>query len=674
MIEIIAAVARWSQLTANLIVFGSCVFLAIIWQASNIQETPWMARLEKIFPWLAGITVIGLIGILATTTGDATGDVSDAWNPAAWIDVVKRTQIGHIWAAREFLAIVLLGAVIKMQGIERARWHYVLCALLAALPLVAGTLMSHSSADEMSFEAIAPYAIHILLAGIWFGALPAFLLILLNLNKDIGRSATLAATGYLQKFSAVALPAMILIMVTGVIVTSRLVDEKYHTLVSSPYGWLLDSKLVILTVILFIAYQARNHWLPKLTGMQNQERSDSVAHLNQWVRIEFVLALLLVLVATILANTLPAKHTMIDNWPFPFRLSISAVWDDPDVEGQVWFGLALLILGVATAWFAIRENTGGKTLKFLLPGAFGISSLALALPPLAIEAFPETYKKPTVPIDAISIVAGAQLFAEHCTACHGPQGKGTKPVLDPDLRDPTDLLTQQHTAKYTVGNVYHVLSHGIPGTEMPGFADKLSEEERWDLINFLHAMSRGFDARLLGTMIVPETPVIGSPVFNYSTSDGISGNLKDFRLQKNVLMVLFAWPQAKDRFFQLAASYERIRDLNTEILAVPIHPLSGEQLQQITAIAPFPVVTEGWEEIKDAYWWFRRIRMVPDLSGKGMFPQHMEFLTDRFGYLRARWVAQFEGFGWQNVGALVSQITQLNGEGEIMPPPGEHAH
>uniref|UniRef100_UPI0035B477DC c-type cytochrome n=1 Tax=Nitrosomonas sp. TaxID=42353 RepID=UPI0035B477DC len=311
---------------------------------------------------------------------------------------------------------------------------------------------------------------------------------------------------------------------------------------------------------------------------------------------------------------------------------------------------------------------------FLLPGAFGISSLALALPPLTIEAYPETYKKPTVPIDAISIVAGAQLFAEHCVNCHGPQGKGTKPVLDPDLRDPTDLLTQQHTAKYTVGNVYHVLSHGIPGTEMPGFADKLSEEDRWDLINFLHAMSRGFDARLLGTMIVPETPVIGSPVFNYSASDGTSGNLKDFRLQKNVLMVLFAWPSAKDRFFQLAASYERIRDLNTEILAVPIHPLTDEQLQQITAIAPFPVVTEGWEEIKNAYWWFRRIRMVPDLSGKGMFPQHMEFLTDRFGYLRARWVAQFEGFGWQNVGALVSQVKQLNEEGEIMPPPGEHAH
>lgn len=631
-----------------------------------------MMRLEKIFPWLAGIIVAGLIGILATTTSDATGDVTNAWNPAVWMEVVQQTQIGHIWAARMLFAVLMFYAVVKMQSSSRTRDHYALWAVLAALPLIAGTLMSHSSADEMSFTAIAPYAIHILLAGIWFGALPAFLLILLNLRKEMGFTALQTAVGYLKKFSAIALPVMLLLMITGVIVTDRLVDEKYYALVSSAYGWLLNFKLTILAIILVIAYQARNRWLPLLERSEN-EQSDSTAHLTQWVRIEFVLALLLVLFATVLANTLPAKHAMVENWPYPFRFSIDATWDQPDVQDKVWSGIVLFVIALGTIWLGIRLHWS-RVMKLLVPGVLGISSMALALPPLAVEAFPETYKKPTVPIDAISIVAGAHLYAENCVNCHGPQGKGTKPVADPDLRDPTDLLTQEHTAKYTVGNVFHQLSSGIPGTEMPGYADKLSEEERWDLINFLHAMSRGFDARLLGSMIVPETPAIASPVFNYTASDGSSGNLKDFRLQKNVLMVLFAWPQAKDRFFQLAASYDRIRDLNTEILAVPIHPLTDAQLQQITEIAPFPIVTEGWQEIKDTYWWYRRVRVVPDLSGKGMFPQHMEFVTDRFGYLRARWVAQFEGFGWQNVGALTLQITQLNQEGEIMPPPGEHAH
>jgi putative copper resistance protein D len=674
MIEIIAAFARWSQLTANLIVFGSCIFLVIIGQQRNVLETPWILRLEKMFPWLAGIIVIGLFGVLATTTSDATGDVSNAWNPAVWLEIIQKTQIGHIWVARALLATALLAATIKMLCTpSRFRWHYAVCALLAALPLIAGTLMSHSSADEMSFEAVAPYAIHILLAGIWFGALPAFLFILSQLRGKLGATPTLIAIDYLKKFSTVALAAMILLALTGIIVTDRLVDEKYHTLVSSPYGWLLNLKLIILAVILAIAYQARNKWLPMLSRPESKQRTDSLAHFSQWVRIEFVLALGLVLVATILANTLPAKHTMVELWPYPFRFSIGATWEQPDVQEKVWFGVALLALALATAWFSSKQNAG-RMLRILVPAALSISSLALALPPLAIKAYPETYLKPTVPIDAISIVTGSRLFAEHCAACHGPQGKGTKPVPDPDVRDPTDLLTQQHTAEYTVGNVFHRLSHGIPGTEMPGFADKLSEEDRWDLINFLHAMSRGFDARLLGTMIAPEMPAIASPVFDYAASNGSNGNFKDFRLQKNVLLVLFAWPQSKERFFQLAAAYERIQALNTEILAVPIYELSEQQLQQITEIAPFPIVTEGWPEIKDAYWWYRRIRTVPDLSGKGLFPEHMEFVTDRFGYLRARWVAQFEGFGWQNINALTLQLTQLNQEGEIMPPPGEHAH
>ena len=209
---------------------------------------------------------------------------------------------------------------------------------------------------------------------------------------------------------------------------------------------------------------------------------------------------------------------------------------------------------------------------------------------------------------------------------------------------------------------------------MPGFSTKLSEEDRWDLINYLHALSRGFDARLLGSMIVPENPAIASPVFNYSANDGSAGNLKDFRLQKNVLLVLFSWPQSQQRLHQLTAAYDEIRALNTEILAVPNRELSEQELQQISAFVPFPVVTEGWTEIKNSYWLYRRVRTVPDLRGKGMFPGHMEFMTDRFGYLRARWVAQFEGFGWQSIDALTLQLTQLNQEDEIMPPPGDHAH
>jgi len=673
MIEFIATFARWSQLTANLILFGSCVFLAIIGQHKTVFEASWVARLEKGFPWMVGIVLLGLIGILATTTGDATGIVADTWNPRAWLEMVQETRIGHIWLARALLAAFLLGAILYIQHNYRVRWHYIFGAVIASLPLIVGSLISHSGAEEISFTSVAPYALHILLAGAWFGALPAFLYIVMNQCNSEQASSQLTAT-YLKKFSTIALPLMLLLAATGLFVADRMIEEDYYALVSSAYGWLLNAKLAILAIILVIAYQARYQWLPLLSQATNTEQiKANIAHLGRWVRVEFMLALVLVLLATILANTLPAKHAVIDHWPYSFRFSIGGTWEEPNVQELFWIGIALCMLALCMIGIGIKNNWNRKK-KILAPAILMTTALAIALPPLAMDAYPETYRKPTVPFDVISISNGSQLFAEHCTSCHGPQGKGTEVILDPEIKDPTDLLTEPHTAKYTVGNVFHWLSHGIPGTNMPGFSAKLSEEERWDLINYLHALSRGFDARLLGSMIVPETPAIASPVFNYSASDGSGGNLKDFRLQKNVLLVLFSWPQSQQRLHQLTAAYDEIRALNTEILAVPNRELNEQEILHIANFVPFPVVTEGWNEIKNSYWLYRRVRTVPDLRGKGMFPGHMEFMTDRFGYLRARWVAQFEGFGWQSIDALTLQLTQLNEENEIMPPPGDHAH
>jgi copper resistance protein D len=430
-----------------------------------------------------------------------------------------------------------------------------------------------------------------------------------------------------------------------------------------------------LTVILFIAYQARYKWLPLLSQAEDKKHEESTAHLKKWVSIEFFLALVLILIASILANTLPAKHAIIEDWPFPFRFSIDdATWEEPYAEEMIWTGAMLFVFALGMIWLSIKYNWNWKK-KILVPGTLAITSLAIVLPPIAIEAYPETYLKPIIPLDAISISHGSHLFAEHCVSCHGPQGKGNGLLAETLSTTPTDLLTEPHTARHTVGNFFHWVSHGVPGTGMPGFSSSLSDEDLWDVVNFLHALSRGFDARLLGSMIIPETPAIAAPVFFYSANGVSGGDLKDFRLQKNVILVLFSWPQSQQRLNQLKHAYEKLSlSHNAEILAAPMRKLDQQELLDITDSVPFPVVTEGWSEIRDTYLLYRRVRAVPDLSGEGMTPDHMEFMIDRFGYLRARWVARFEGFGWQNVNALTFQLDQLNQEDEIMPSPDDHAH
>lgn len=677
MFEIVSNLGRWAQLTANLILFGSCFFLAITWQKKSVLEisSSWLARLEKGFIWLAGLVVIGLVVVLASTTGKATGDVSNALDPAAWLQFIQQTQVGFIALIRVILAVILFTVIFGLLRKTRTRWHYAICALIASLPLIAGTFVSHSSADEMSFVSIAPFALHILLAGMWFGALPAFMLIILSSNREFDKVTRILNAAFLEKFSTMALPVMLLLIVTGLIVTDRMIENDYHTLVSSPYGWLLNLKLFILALILAIAYQARNVWLPLFSEVDiNDQIKQGIAHLRKWIRFELILALVLMFVATILANTLPAKHTVIEHWPFPFRFAFDTASEESLDEVFFWSGTALFIIALCLAWIGMHLRWNWKK-KFLLPGALAISATAIALPPITIEAYPETYMKPLIPLDAISISHGSHLFAEHCANCHGPQGKGNGELAQSLPYTPTDLLTEPHTVRHTVGNFYHWIAHGIPGNGMPGFANTLTDEDIWDVVNFLHALSRGFDARLLGSMIIPETPAIAAPVFYYATNDGSSGDLKDFRYNKNIILVLFSWPQSHQRLIQLKHAYEQIaQDHNTEILAIPMHKLDQQALQDVTDIVPFPVITEGSSEIFDTYQLYRRVRTVPDLNGPGMTPVHMEFMIDRFGYLRARWNAQFEGFGWQNINAVTQQLELLNQEDEIMSPPDDHAH
>jgi putative copper resistance protein D len=97
-------------------------------------------------------------------------------------------------------------------------------------------------------------------------------------------------------------------------------------------------------------------------------------------------------------------------------------------------------------------------------------------------------------------------------------------------------------------------------------------------------------------------------------------------------------------------------------------------MAKITAGMPYPVVTQGATEIARSYSLFRRTIANPDLLGKGTVPEHMEFLLDRYGYMRARWIPEADGAGWTDIGLLTEQIDQLNQEKEILPPPADYVH
>ena len=671
MIEAAGALFRCLQLASSMLLVGGCVFLAIAEQKDSASRYTWPARLKQTFSCLAVTLLLGLFGLLATTTAQATGVPENAWSPQAWLDFLQRTHIGLIWTLRTASALMVLAIVLYVRISPPAQWRYVTCASVATLPLALGSLASHSAAEEQAVLATITYALHLIAASVWFGGLPGVILVASTTTTESTNDRSRAGK-VLSRFSALALPTMIAIVVSGLVVANRMIDTNYAGLVATTYGLLLILKLTLLVIILLIASRAKSVWVPSLS-QSSMIAAAGGRKLRTWVRIEFVLAILLVIVATLLANAVPAKHDVIDYWPYPFRFSIDATWGDWLVRAIVLTGLVLLIIA-GTMIVISRKKHWGTSRRITVPTILGILGLGATLYPISVQSYPETYRKTPVPFDAISIANGVELFAANCIPCHGPQAKGNGVLAKTLPKQPVDLLTEPHTAMHTAGDFFHWLTYGRFNGIMPAFGEKFSEEERWDLLNFLHANSRGYQSRIITPRILPEQPFMATPNFSYTAHDGSSGTLKDFRGKQDVLLILFSWPESRVRLDQLRAAATSIIGKNTAILAVPMTDLTPDELIAIVRDMPFPVVTQGAREISSSYALFRRTLSIPDLFGEGTSPKHMEFLIDRFGYLRARWIPIGDVSGWGDTTVLTQQITQLNQEREILPPPGDHVH
>jgi len=225
-----------------MVLIGGFVFLSIAWRECPLLSDPRLVRLERAMPWLAMTLLLGLVGFLAATTANATDVTGNMWCPAAWIEFDQKTRIGHIWSIRSICALGVLVASLYARFSPRARWRYILCAVVAAVTLRVSSFASHSAAEAQSVATILPHALDLLLASLWLGALPGVIAALAVCSEN--RNAELADRPGLQtlkRFSTIALPVMLGILVSGLTVADQMVDTSYAALVASMYGWLLTA-------------------------------------------------------------------------------------------------------------------------------------------------------------------------------------------------------------------------------------------------------------------------------------------------------------------------------------------------------------------------------------------------------------------------------------------------
>ena len=99
---------------------------------------------------------------------------------------------------------------------------------------------------------------------------------------------------------------------------------------------------------------------------------------------------------------------------------------------------------------------------------------------------PEEARKVKNPIKATkaSIQKGKNIYEKKCALCHGVKGDGKGPASAGSSPKPTNFR-ESHGEKMTDGEHFWKMTTGRSG--MPPFANDLTEEERWHVINYINS-------------------------------------------------------------------------------------------------------------------------------------------------------------------------------------------
>ena len=658
--------ARWAHLGAGVFLVGTFAFLLLAGRSDRLTVLAWERSLTRWTRWAAGLLLLSGLLSLSYQAAVVTGHPGDALSAATMLRLLGATQFGTVWLLRHGLLFLLAGLIL-FRDREESGWDW--AAFRGEGLLLGGTGLGllawagHAAAVEPGgLAAAGADALHLLAVGVWLGGLLPFALLLRAAGQEEGADARPFAVLAARSFSQMSLVAVLVVAATGIWNAWNQIGN-VASLLGTRYGNLLLLKLGLFLPIIALAAVNRLRLLPALSGEAETVGRPAMRRLSSFVALEFALGAAILAVVILMTVTPPGRHTQ-PWWPLPFRLAYPPPHDVAGTGTRLLVGsqVALVgVLGVVAGWFLGWR----RRLVVSVAAAVLVAGLGVALPPLTVEAYPTTYRRSAVPYQAGSIADGRTIFATHCAACHGRTAEGDGPEATGLRRRPANL-TEPHVGQHTAGDILWWLTHGIPKSGMPGFGDRLSEAERWDVVNFLRALSAAGRARKLTEVVEPDRPWLAAPDVTYAVGPGAPRSLKDFRGRRVVLLVLFTLPESRPRLGQLARNYDILQTMGAEVLAVPTD--GGDQIISRLGASPrilFPVVTDGAKETVAAYSLFQPAAWIRT-------PAHVEYLIDRQGYLRARWTP--DSGGWAEVSGLLAEIQQLNQETITGPPAEEHVH
>ncbi|TAM42860.1 MAG: c-type cytochrome [Burkholderiaceae bacterium] len=110
------------------------------------------------------------------------------------------------------------------------------------------------------------------------------------------------------------------------------------------------------------------------------------------------------------------------------------------------------------------------------------------------DALLRAYPIPTAPEHAPDLARGATLYQSQCVACHGTTGKGDGSIGLTLAPRPVDFTDQTRADQRSALSLYEVITQGVAGTPMAGYAKQLSAADRWALAYYVGSLAYQHEA------------------------------------------------------------------------------------------------------------------------------------------------------------------------------------
>jgi copper transport protein len=274
-----------NYLTLALMV-GGLVFLFFVWipelTALAGSEQRWSHASRAFASRLGRLLAVALVlGVVVSVLGVLLQGASAA-GVSLWASlkgsIVNNTldsRFGEVWGLRA-IDWVLLGALLLVTRPLGRRPPRVILALLAiggVYLAITPALAGHASIESPVAVFFPSDVLHVLAGSVWVGGIACLLLALPSATRQLeGGERSRLLLGTLARFSPIALSAVVVIAVTGV-VQAYIDVRSFHGLLHTTYGALIIVKVVLLLVLIGLGWVNRKRVMPALERLVGDGRS-----------------------------------------------------------------------------------------------------------------------------------------------------------------------------------------------------------------------------------------------------------------------------------------------------------------------------------------------------------------------------------------------------------------